>query len=300
VNRAQTAGEPLARRTRRILAQLGHRPRRSRGQSFLIDPSVAERIVSLVADSEPPQVLEVGAGLAALTDLLSARATRVVAVELDQALASALEGILEHRANVRVVCTDALEADLAALCDGQPDRWRVVGNLPYYAATAILLRLLSARPPFERIVATVQREVGERLLASPGDADYGSLTVVTAYHAEHVRAAARVPRGAFYPQPKVDSTVLVLQPRRVPLAGIASEDLLLRVVRAGFAHRRKQLANSLGSAPSMSHIDRETAREALTRAGVGEKCRAQELSLGDFVRVANALWETGVRPVGAD
>ena len=98
MNRTQTAGEPLARRTRRILAQLGHRPRRSRGQSFLIDPSVAERIVALVADSERPQVLEVGAGLGALTDLLSARATRVVAVELDQALASALQGVLAHAA----------------------------------------------------------------------------------------------------------------------------------------------------------------------------------------------------------
>ncbi len=300
MNRAQIAGEPLARRTRRILAELGHRPRRSRGQSFLIDPSVAERIVALVAGSERPHVVEVGAGLGALTDPLSARAARVVAVELDQALASALEGILDDRTNVWVICADALEADLAALCEGQPDRWRVVGNLPYYAATAILLRLLSVRPPFERIVATVQREVGERLLASPGDSDYGSLTVVTAYHAEHVRAAARVPRGAFYPQPKVDSSVLVLEPRRAPMAGIASEELLLRVIRAGFAHRRKQLATSLDAAASISHIDREIAREALTRAGVGEKCRAQELSLGEFIRVANALWEAGVRPVGAD
>jgi 16S rRNA (adenine1518-N6/adenine1519-N6)-dimethyltransferase len=255
--------------------------------------------VDLVTDGERPQVLEVGAGLGALTDPLSAQAARVVAVELDQALASALGGILTDRANVRVACADALGADLSALCEGQPDRWRVVGNLPYYAATAILLRLLSTRPPFERIVATVQREVGERLLASVGHRDYGSLTVVTAYHAEQVRPAGRVPRGAFFPQPKVDSTVLVLEPRRQALQGVASEELLLSAIRAGFAHRRKQLANSLGTAGNMSPIDRETALGGLTRAGVDGKCRAQELSLDDFVRVANALWEAGVRPIGA-
>ncbi len=291
--------EPLAKRTRRLLAELGRKPRRSRGQNFLIDPTVAARIVSFVTDGDCPRVLEIGAGLGALTDPLSLRAREVVAVELDERLASALESVTGDRSNVRVVCADALEADLAGLLEDDPAQWRAVGNLPYYAATAIVLRLLAVWPPFDRIVATVQREVGERFLAAPGDTDYGSLTVVTAYYADSARVVSRVSRGAFYPQPKVDSVVVLLTPRRERPAGIRSEALLFAVIRAGFAHRRKQLANSLGTAERITGIDREAAREALAEAAVGEKARAQELSLDDFIRVSNALWESGVRPIAS-
>lgn len=291
--------EPLAKRTRRLLAELDRKPRRSRGQNFLVDPTLAARIVGFVTDEDRPRVLEIGAGLGALTDPLSLRATEVVALELDETLAAGLGKLTEDRANVHVVCADALRVDFARLLGDDFPRWRVVGNLPYYAATAIVLRLLGLWPPFDRIVTTVQREVGERLLARPGDSNYGSLTVLTAYYVDDARIVSRVPRGAFYPQPKVDSAVVLLTPRRRRPADILSEELLFAAIRAGFAHRRKQLVNSLSTAAQITGIDRDAARGALARAGVGERARAQELGLDEFVRVSNALWESGVRPVAS-
>jgi len=291
-------GETLASRTHRLLAESGRRPRRSRGQSFLVDPKVADRIVEIVVGHDRPKVLEIGAGLGALTDGLARRSSQVVALELEEAFASALERLYAGQSTVSVVCGDALGTDMAWLCGGDAATWRVAGNLPYYAASAILLRVLAVWPPFERVVLTVQREVGERLIATPGTHDYGSLSVLVAYYCERVRAVARVPRGAFYPQPKVDSTVLLLQPRRERPQGVKCEALLFAAIRAGFGHRRKQIANALVGASTLGPVDREAVREALAVMEVGEKARAQELALGDFIGLSNALWEGGVRPVG--
>lgn len=297
--RTDDAGEGLARRTRRLLAECGRRPRRSRGQNFLIDPKVADRVAGIVAGDEAPRVIEIGAGLGALTEPLARRCSRVVAIELEEAFARALDGLVGEEPHVRVVQADALKADFAQLCGGDPARWRVVGNLPYHAATAIVLRLFAVWPAFERIAVTVQREVGERLLASPDRSDYGSLSVVASYYLGRAKAVVRIPRGAFYPQPKVDSTMLVLEPRGARPEGVKSEALLFAVIRAGFGQRRKQLMNALVGSPHMPHIDRESARQALLAAGAPEKARAQELSLEAFIRVANALWESGVRPLGS-
>ncbi len=292
-------GETLAGRTHRLLVESGRRPRRSRGQSFLVDPKVADRIVGIVSGHDRPKVLEIGAGLGALTDGLVRCSSQVVALELEEAFASALERLYAGHSTVSVVCGDALQADMARLCGSDTATWRVAGNLPYYAASAILLRVLAVSPPFDRAVLTVQREVGERLIAVPGKRDYGSLTVLVSYYCERVKAVARVSRGAFYPQPKVDSTVLLLQPRRERPKGVKCEALLFAAIRAGFGHRRKQIANALVGAGTLGPVDCEAVREALVATGVGEKARAQELALDDFIGLSNALWEDGVRPVAS-
>jgi len=289
-----TANERLAERTRRLLRELGVRPRRERGQNFLIDPAVARRTAEIVCDGVRPRVLELGAGLGALTEQLAERSQAVIALELQPQFAAALQALFAGRPDVKTVEADALKVGFADLLDGPPNEWRVAGNLPYYAASAILLRLLETRPPFERLVAMVQREVGERLLARPGDAQYGSLSVLAAYRLGSARVALRVPRGAFYPQPKVDSVLLVLEPRQGPASGVVDEALLFAVIRAGFGQRRKQLVGTLTKATGLGPLDRGTAIAALGEAGFGRRARPEELDLGAFVALSNGLARSGV------
>jgi len=285
--------ETLAQRTRRLLAELDLRPKRSRGQNFLVDPSIAERIAALVCGDDRPRVLEIGAGLGGLTEPLARRCSQLVALEIEESFAPALHPILADHGHVQIVVTDALTADLADLCDGRASEWRVAGNLPYYAASAILLRVLGRWPGFERIVVMVQREVGERLRASPGDSAYGSLSVFARYHIGEARVVARVPRGAFCPQPQVDSTVLLLQPRRERPAEEGLEPLLFAVIRAGFGQRRKKLSNAL-AAGAIPGLDRAAVPGFLARAGLAERVRAEELALEDFIGLARVLAESGV------
>jgi 16S rRNA (adenine1518-N6/adenine1519-N6)-dimethyltransferase len=287
--------ENLATRTRRLLAELDLKPRRERGQNFLIDPTIAEAVAELACGDDAPQVLEIGAGLGALTERLAERAARVVALELQPEFVEALEGLFTGRPNVRVVAGNALKADLVGLIGGAPNTWRVAANLPYYAASAIIVQLLEARPAFERLVVMVQKEVGDRLTARPGGEQYGSLSVFTAYHTNCATVALRVPRGAFYPQPKVDSVVLTLEPRRTARPEVLDEALLLAVIRGGFGQRRKQLVNALLGAPELQQRDRDTTEAALAEAGIAPKARAEELGLESFIALSNALSRSGVR-----
>jgi len=284
--------ETLAHRTRRLLAELDLRPKRSRGQSFLVDPSIAERIAALVCGDDRPKVLEIGAGLGGLTGPLARRCRELVAVEIEDSFAVALRGMFGEQAHVRIMSADALTGDLGVLCDGRASEWRVAGNLPYYAASAILLRLLARWPGFERIIVMVQREVGERLLAFRGDSAYGSLSVFARYHIGEARVVARVPRGAFWPQPQVDSAVLLLHPRHERLAAEALEPLLFAVIRAGFSQRRKKLSNAL-TAGAIGGLDRAALPGLLARTGLGERVRAEELAVEDFIRLARVLAESG-------
>ena len=140
----------------------------------------------------------------------------------------------------------------------------------------------------------VQREVGDRLAAHPGDEQYGSLSVVAAYYLRSIETAIRVPRGAFYPQPKVDSVALSLRPRREPPAGVRDEALLFEVIRTGFGQRRKQLTNTLTRAECLGPLDRPLADSALSAAGIPPQARAETVSLEQFISLSNALHESGV------
>lgn len=241
-------------------------------------------------------MLEIGSGLGGLTEALAELGDEIVAVEIDKGLVAALREVVGGRRNVKLVEADALAADLADLCGNEPGEWALAGNLPYNAATAIIMRALELRPPLQRIVCMVQREVGQRLLAEPGSEAYGSLSVAAAYHTESRAVAFRVPRGAFHPQPNVDSSVIAMRPRQAPRADVLDEALLLAIIRAGFGKRRKMLANALSSAPEWLDVSREPAAEALRACGLNEKARAEELGLEEFIALANELAKSGVRP----
>lgn len=257
--------------------------RRRLGQHFLRDPSVRERIIRLAALSSEDTVLEVGAGKGILTRALAKRAGRVVALEIDKALADSLRRTFSKEPRVEVLNENALTFDPRSLGPGL----KVVSNLPYYAASAIILHLLSYRSSIADMVLMVQKEVAERITAGPGGKDYGSLSLTIQYWADAGLCFA-VPARAFRPAPKVESAVLRITPLPEPRVRVRDEGFFFRMVRATFAHRRKTLLNNLKHflEPGMSQ---EALRELLALAGIDPGRRSETLSLHEFTRLSDIL-----------
>jgi 16S rRNA (adenine1518-N6/adenine1519-N6)-dimethyltransferase len=268
-----------------LLARHGLSPKKALGQNFLTDTSVQDRIVASACITSEDVVVEIGAGLGALTGLLADAARQVIAIERDAELAEVLRREPGQRPNVTIVLGDALKFDLAAasLQVGRP--LVVVGNLPYVMTSPLLFAILEAgagREAIDRAVLMVQREFAQRMLAPPGSRVYGRLSVM-AQQAAEAEILFHVGAGAFLPPPAVTSTVLRLRPREQPLAAVDSPQQFQAVVRAAFSTRRKMLRRALEPAFG------GRARSALAAAGIAGTRRAEELSVADFARLANAV-----------
>jgi 16S rRNA (adenine1518-N6/adenine1519-N6)-dimethyltransferase len=266
------------------------RARRSLGQNFLVDVHYQQRIVDAVDTQPGDLIVEIGPGTGALTRHLAARAGRFIAVELDGALASTLEARFADQPHVRIVHADFLELEPAALAV-EPERTRVVGNIPYYITTPIIFRLLDRAWRPASITLMVQREVADRVLASPGHREYGALSV-------GVRSVARaerlfhVPRGAFRPVPNVDSSVIRITPLLPPPLAEAEETDLRALTRTAFGWRRKQLQRILRSAEDYALVEDEVA-VLETETGIAMNHRPEAISPEQFVRLSRALRARG-------
>ena len=280
-----TSCEPLYRAgvVRRILAEYGLRPSKGLGQNFLVDKNTVDRILAAAEVTPGDQILEVGPGLGVLTQAFLQRGAAVVAVEKDGRLVRILGELFRGEDALRIVHADALDVDPRQLLPAGGAPCKAVSNLPYYVTTPLLLHLVSAVPPFERIVVMLQREVGDRLTAAPGTEEYGALTVSVAYRAE-VASAGIVPPTVFYPAPSVSSQIVVLRPRPCPFP-VGREEVFTQVVRAAFGKRRKTLANALRDLP----VERERLALALEQAGIDPERRGETLSLAEFAKVSAAL-----------
>ncbi|HZT87404.1 MAG TPA: 16S rRNA (adenine(1518)-N(6)/adenine(1519)-N(6))-dimethyltransferase RsmA [Stellaceae bacterium] len=264
---------------REVIARYGLSAHKGLGQHFLLDRNLTDRIARAAGPLDACDVIEIGPGPGGLTrSLLEAGAHRVVAIERDERCLAALADLADiypHRLDV--VSGDALTVDLASL--SRPPR-KIVANLPYNIATALLLGWLDRIGEYESLVLMFQREVSERLVAAPRTKAYGRLSVLVQWLCD-VRLLFDVPPRAFVPPPKVTSTVVALTPRPHPLA-LARKEVLERVTAAAFGQRRKMLRASLKSLGVASE-------PLLTRAGVSPSARAEELSIYEFCALANAL-----------
>jgi len=254
------------------------RPRKSLGQNFLRDRSYLTSIVGALNLSSEDQVLEIGPGTGVLTRALAEQAGRVVAVELDRSLVAALRSELGAESNVEIVEGDALSFDPDKYFSGP---YKLAGNIPYYITGPIIRRYLELPSQPRAMVLMVQREVAQRLTARPGDM---SLLGLAAQFYADVRAVVRVPRRAFHPAPKVDSTVVLLTPRPTPVP-LELRDSFFSLARAGFGSKRKTLGNALSHGLGTT---RDEARDLLNRADVDPQRRAETLSLEEWASLTLA------------
>ncbi|MFO7593284.1 MAG: 16S rRNA (adenine(1518)-N(6)/adenine(1519)-N(6))-dimethyltransferase RsmA [Pseudomonadota bacterium] len=262
---------------------MNHRPRKRFGQNFLHDPGVIRGIVAAIHPRSGQRVVEIGPGLGALTEPLLAELGEMDVVELDRDLVPRLQQHFSDKGELRIHNTDALKFDFCSLPDDKSEQLRVVGNLPYNISTPLIFHLLEQSHCIEDMHFMLQKEVVERLAASPGGGDYGRLSVMVQYHCR-VEKLFSVPPGAFNPPPKVYSAIVRLTPYHELPHPANDEKVFARLVAQAFNQRRKTLRNNL-----KKMLD-STIIEAL---GIDPGARPQTLTLEQFVALANAVADQG-------
>jgi len=269
---------------RDLAARHGISPRKSLGQHFLIDPNLARAIVADAGIARGDRVIEIGAGLGSLTVALAAAGAEVLAVEVDRGLVAALSEVTASMPSVRVLQADAMKLDWRSLLGvGSGLPWTLCANLPYNIAVPLVLDSLTTAPAIHRWVVMVQREVGERLVAVPGDEHSGAVSLRVAYRALAV-VMRRVPATVFWPRPKVDSVIVRLDRLDEPPVPV-DERSLWRVVDEAFAERRKTMRNAL----RRLGLAADEADEVLASAGVASNARPEELDLATFAAIAERV-----------
>lgn len=274
---------------REILGRHGFQFTKALGQNFLIDSEVPARIVRESGIDKSCGVIEVGPGMGTLTAQLSEAAAKVVSVELDKTLAPVLKETLSGHDNIKIIYDDILKIDIGQLITEEFNGLKVAvcANLPYYITTPVIMHLLENKFPLESITVMVQKEVALRLTAKPSTAEYGAVTLTVNYYTEP-EILFYVPAESFIPRPSVDSAMLKLVLRKSPPVTPYSTKFMFDIIKGGFAHRRKTLANSLHNA--MPHIlPREICESALEECGIARNIRGEALSLVDFSNLSDIL-----------
>jgi len=273
---------------RHLLKAWDLKPKKRMGQNFLTDPSTAKTIVNRAKLTPDDVVLEIGAGLGALTIPLAQAVKEVHAVEKDGHLIELLKTeLLANRiSNCDIISQDILELDLHALAATTTNKITVVGNLPYGISSQILIKLIRSRDLLERAVLMFQKELAQRIAAQPGGRQYGRITAMLTYCAD-IRLLAAVKASVFYPPPKVDSAVIEIKFKSTSRYGPHDEAMLFRVIKAAFGNRRKTLKNSLAAAGLQ--IEPQTILQAVSAAGIDPTRRAETLSPSEFVALEISL-----------
>ncbi len=246
------------------------------GQHFLFDPNILGKIIDSSGITSKDTVVEIGPGLGTLTKFLSERAGRVIAIEIDKRLIERLKENLSARKNVEVITADALSFPY----DTIKGSFRVVANLPYNISTPLIFRLLKYREKISAMTLLLQKEVAKRIVASPGTKEYGALSISVQLSTDPA-LKFMVSKKAFSPPPEVDSALVHFMVYSTPRFDIKDEAMLKKVVKTAFSGRRKMIANSLKTFKGI--------KEALKESGIDPALRPENLSAGDFVRLANTL-----------
>ena len=251
------------------------------GQNFLIKRGIVDEIVHAAELTVGEPVLEVGPGIGTLTQGLAQSGADVTAIELDRRLLEVLDTTLASYDNVRIIHGDVLKLDVPTIMNHKP--FKVVANLPYYITTPIIMSLLESKLPIERLVVMVQKEVALRMIAKPGTKDYGALSVAVQYYTEP-DIVLDVPPKSFLPAPAVTSSVIRCVLRDKPPVDVIDEKLFFRVVKAGFAQRRKTFSNTMKT----TGLSRDRIEELLAKANIDGQRRGETFTLQEFADVANA------------
>ena len=270
-----------------LRAKHDFRHSKSLGQNFLSDKNIIDAIIEGSEIGAEDLVIEIGPGLGVLTAAAADCASRVVAVEIDRHLIPILTETLENYDNVEIINADVMKTDLSEVVEKYrtSGKVRIIGNLPYYITTPIVMKLLEERVPADSITIMMQKEVADRIKASPGSKTYGALSVAVGFYCT-VRHIANAPKEVFVPRPKVDSTVIRLDVRQERPVELVDEKLFFETIKKGFGQRRKTLLNSLTGIRGMP---KESIAAVLADCGIDFRRRAETLSMSEFADLANEI-----------
>ena len=272
-----------------IKERYGFKLSKNLGQNFLTDKNIIDRIIESAEIGPDDLVIEIGPGIGVITREAAETARKVIAVEIDKNLIPILKETLSDVDNVEIVNQDILKTDVNQLIASLGDSIsgvKIIGNLPYYITTPIIMKLLEDGVKADSITVMMQKEVADRIKAFPGSKAYGALSVAVQYYCT-VEAVVNVPKEVFVPQPKVDSTVLRLNIREEAPVKLLNREIFFRCVKAGFGQRRKTLLNSL---MGIEGITKEGVKAALEAAGIDPSRRAETLDLEEFAKLSNEVY----------
>lgn len=274
----------------RIKARYDFKVSKSLGQNFLTDINIIEKIVDATNVADEDLVIEIGPGMGVLTAVAAERAKKVIAIELDRNLIPILKDNLAEYDNVEIINQDILKTDLNSLIDRTKYKGvKILGNLPYYITTPIIMKILEEGVDADSITAMMQKEVADRIKSGPSKKTRGAISVAVQYYCEVVDVAS-VPKEVFMPQPKVDSAVLRFDIREKKPVELLSEKTFFACVKAGFGQRRKTLSNSL---MGMGDISKEDVLACLEASGIDGSRRAETLTIEEFAALSNEIYKRG-------
>ena len=274
---------------RKILRDHGIRPLKRLGQSFLEDRNVINKIINISNIQEDDTVVEIGAGVGIMTELIAEKVRKVIALDIDPRMVGILRERLAGYHQVDVIKGDVLKYDFSSVGHELLSRKiKVIGNIPYNISSQILFHLLAYRQHISSMILMFQKELADRLIASPGTKEYGIPTVLVSMYTECFREMV-IPRSCFYPEPKVTSTVMKIIIREKPLMDLNDHDFFVKIVKIAFSKRRKTLLNNLRSSPLLGYSEREVVT-ALKKSGIDGVRRGETLTAEELGKLSNALY----------
>ena len=275
--------------TKYLMKKYGITANKSLGQNFLIDDEVVNNIVDSANVTKNDFVIEIGPGLGTLTSKLVERAGKVVAIELDDRMIKILNDRFSIYSNFELLHDDVLKVDLHELISVNKEKWshvKIVANLPYYITTPIIMKLLEEKLDIDSITVMIQKEVADRITATPGEKYSGAITYSVYYYA-NPQQICFVSKECFIPSPEVDSEVITLNIRNTPLVEVKNEEIFFKVIKASFMQRRKTLLNGLLNGVIVKN--KEEGKQLLQKLNLPENIRGESLSIEQFAEIANKL-----------
>jgi 16S rRNA (adenine1518-N6/adenine1519-N6)-dimethyltransferase len=279
---------------RDIIRQYDIKPRKKLGQSFLLDQNIIKKIADATLVTKEDIVVEIGAGIGFLTEIIAQKSRKIIAVELDKNLVEVLKAKLAGFDNVEIHSSDILDYDFNSISTACDRKVKVVGNVPYNISSPLIFHLLSFRSVISDFTLMLQKEVVERLAAVPNNKSYGVPSVLLQMFAS-VEKIFDVPATCFYPQPKVESAVIRGTFLDKPLMELDDEAFFTGLVRASFAQRRKMLINNLKNAKFLEGFSETALIEALAKSFIDGKRRGETLSVAEFGKLSNLLYAAGAK-----